>query len=309
MPELREVPQPRPGKGEILVKVACSSVNYADTMMRRGFYLQKPQFPFIPGFEFSGTVEQAGEGVKQLNPGDRVMGTGAATYAEYTVANAGAVMKVPSRLTDEQAAAFPVIYITAYAMLKLSARAQAGETILIHAVAGGVGTAATQLAKHLGLRVIGTASTDEKLQTAARLGADVTINYAKGDFVEPVLQATKGRGADIIFESIGGDSLTRDVKCAAPFGRIIVYGIAGGPGPTPEVGQLFHHSVSVGAFWMFTLAQEPEKQAAVVRELIELVEKTDIVPVIGKVYPLERGAEALQALESRASIGKLLLKL
>ena len=309
LPELREVPQPEPGKGEVLVKVSNSGVNYADTMMRRGFYIQKPKFPFIPGFEFSGVVAEAGEGVKNVKPGDRVMGTGHNTYAEYTIADATGLMPVPAAFTDEQAAAFPVVYVTAFAMLKLSARAQAGETILVHAAAGGVGTAAVQLAKHLGLRVIGTASSDEKLATVRRLGADVTINYSDGDFVQPVLDATGGRGADIVLESIGGDFLAKDVKAAAPFGRIVVFGMASGSQGPLDPGSLYWNSVSVSAFWMFTFTHDPGRLAPLLKELFEIVDKSKIAPVIGKVYPLAEGAQAFRDLESRKSTGKLLLKL
>lgn len=308
LPELREVPTPRPGKTEVLVKVSAAGVNYADTMMRRGFYLQKPRFPYIPGFEFSGVVVEAGEGVKKFHPGDHVMGTGQSTFAEYAVASAGGIMPVTASFTDEQAAAFPVTYLTAMGMLRISAHVQAGETILVHAAAGGVGTATIQLAKHLGLRVIATASTDEKLDLARRLGADVTINYRTGDFVEPVLEATKRRGADIIFESIGGDFVKRDIAAAAPFGRIVVFGLASGSLEPPDLGAMFRNSVAISVFWMATLSQSPERLAGVVRELLGIVEAGHIQPVIGAVYPLEKGADALLALESRGTIGKVLLK-
>jgi NADPH2:quinone reductase len=309
LPELREVPPPRPGKTEVLVKVSAAGVNYADTMMRRGFYLQKPHFPYIPGFEFSGIVTEAGEGIKNFRPGDRVMGTGKSTFAEYALAPAAGLMPVPASFTDEQAAAFPVTYLTAMGMLRVSAHAQAGETILIHAAGGGVGTAAIQLAKHLGLRIIATAGSDEKLDLARRLGADVAINYRKANFVQPVLEATNQRGADIIFESIGGDFLERDIATAAPFGRIVVFGMASGSFERPDVGAMFHNSVAVSAFWLMTLAQDSGRLAAIVRELLAIAEAGHIQPVIGAVYPLEKGAEALLALESRATTGKLLLKL
>lgn len=308
LPEIREVAAPRPGKEDVLVRISAAGVNYADTMMRRGFYLQTPVFPCILGFEFSGVVTEVGEGAKRWRPGDRVMGTGKSAFAEYAVAPEAALMPVPSAFTDEQAAAFPVIYLTAFAMLKISANAQAGETILVHAAGGGVGTAAIQLAKHLGLRVIATASSEEKLATARRLGADVAINYSVADFVPPVLEATEGRGADIIFESIGGDFLERDIRAAAPFGRVVVFGMASGTQPPVDVGSMFRNSVSVAAFWMVTLGQRPERQAQLVGELLTIVEQAKIVPVIGGIYPLEKGAEALLALESRRTIGKLLLK-
>jgi NADPH2:quinone reductase len=308
MPELREVPKPEPGKTEVLVKVSAAGVNYADTMVRRGFYLQKPAFPLIPGIEFSGVVEAAGPAVKHVKPGDRVMGTGTHAFAEYTVAPAGAVMTPPRKFTDEQAAAFPVVYMTAMGMLRIAAHARSGETILVHAAAGGVGTASIQLAKHLGLHVMAAASTDEKLATASRLGADAVINYSREDFVQPVLEATHGRGADIIFESIGGDFLERDIRAAAPFGRIVVFGIASGTAAPPDIGAMFRNSVTVSVFWLFTLLQHPELLAPVVRELLELADKGAATPLIGGVYPLEKGAEALEALEARRTTGKLLLK-
>jgi len=309
LPQLKDVPEPEAGKGLVLVKISASGINYADTMMRRGFYLQNPQFPFIPGFEFSGVVEAAGEGVKNVKPGDRVMGMGQSTYAEYTAVPAGTLLPVPAGFTDEQAAAFPVTYLTAYGMLTVTARAQAGESILVHAAAGGVGTATIQLAKHMGLRVIGTASSEEKLQLARRLGADVTINYAETDWVKPVLEATAGRGADIIFEPNGGNALERDINAAAPFGRIIVFGMASGSQIDPSLGTMFQNSVAVSAFWLFTLMREPERMAAVVRELTALAESGRIAPVIGRIYPLEEAAQALLDLESRKTTGKLLLKM
>jgi len=305
---VREVARPRAGKDEVLVKVAAAGLNYADTMVRRGFYLQKPEFPHIPGLEFSGTVEQTGENIAGVKPGDRVMGMGRATFAEYVAAPAGAVMPAPKRFSDEQAAAFPVVYLTAYAMLRIPARAQAGETILVHAAAGGVGTAAIQLAKMLGLRVIATASSEEKLAVARRLGADVTIDYAERDFVKPTLEATEGRGADIIFESIGGDFPERDIRATAPFGRVVVFGMASGRQGPMDARAMFRHSVSVSAFWLVTLHQEPARFAGIVRELLELVEMGAISPVVGGVYPLEKAAEAFAALESRKTIGKLVLR-
>jgi NADPH2:quinone reductase len=308
LPELREVPVPRPGKGQVLIRVSAAGVNYADTMMRRGFYLQKPTFPFIPGFELSGVVAEAGLGVERPRPGDRVMGTGQSTFAEYALAPAAALMPVPASFTDEQAAAFPVTYLTAFGMLRISANAQPGETILVHAAAGGVGTATIQLAKYLGLRVIAAASSDEKLETARRLGADVAINYSQADFVAPVLEATGQRGADIVFESIGGDFLERDIRAAAPFARVVVFGMASGKQEPPDLAAMFRHSVSVAAFWMVTLIEQPELLARIVAELLSIVEKAKIAPVIGGVYPLEKGAEALLALEARRTIGKLLLK-
>ena len=305
MPAIAEVPQPQPGENDVLVKVADSGVNYADTMIRRGQYMSKPTFPVIPGFEFSGTVVR---GSGPWSEGDRVMGLGSACYAEYVSAPAAAIMPVPGGFSDEEAAAFPVTYLTAMGMLRLSVKAAAGDTILIHAAAGGVGTASIQIAKALGLTVLATASSDEKLKLAKELGADFTFNYLDKSFVEPVREFTAGRGVDIVFESIGGDSLLQDIAVAAPFGRIVVYGAASGMGSDPTISELFRNCVSVSAFWLQTLAQNQGELNTVLSELIEIVDRHELRPVIGRIYPLQDASQAWHDLESRKSTGKLLLK-
>jgi NADPH2:quinone reductase len=305
MPELADIPVPNPGPNEVLVKIAASGINYADTLIRRGQYLVRPPFPFIPGFEFSGTVVH---GAGPWSEGDRVMGMGMACYAEMVSAPAAAQMPVPAGFSDLEAAAFPVIYLTAMGMLRLSVRAGEGDSILIHAAAGGVGTAAIQLAKALGLTVLATASSDEKLELARSLGADFTVNYAKESFVEPVKEFTDGQGVDIVFESIGGDFLTKDIEVAAPFGRIVVFGVAGGVRADPSILKLFPNSVSVSAFHLQTMMRNQEGFNEVLSELIDIVERHALRPVIGKIYPFERCAEAWQDMESRRSTGKLLLQ-
>jgi NADPH2:quinone reductase len=307
-PQLQSVPDPVPGERELLVKVEAAGINYADTMMRRGFYIQKPVFPYIPGFEFSGTVVGLGPACVPSWQGARVMGLCQSAYAEYlTLAEAQAI-PIPNKFSYEQAAAFPVVFLTAYAMLKISAKAVPGETILIHAAGGGVGTAAIQLAKKMGLAVIATASSDEKLERVKALGADFTVNYKKRDFVEPVLQFTQGRGVNVVFESSGGDFLDKDIDATAPFGRIVVFGMAGGTLPPPDLAKMFKHSISVTAFWLLTLTQQPARFKLIVQELMDFVDQQEIGPVVGKVYPLKDAAEALKALESRQTYGKLVLK-
>jgi len=305
MPSVVEVPTPKPAAGEVLVKVSASGINFADTMIRRGAYASKPTFPFIPGFEFSGLVAKA---AGPWSEGDRVMGMGANCYAEYVVAPAAALLPMPAGFSDEEAAAFPVIYLTAMAMLRLSVNAAEGETILVTAAAGGVGTASIQLAKALGLTVLAAAGSDSKLALARSLGADLALNYRQGNLTEPVKSFTGGRGVDIIFESTGGDALERDLAVIAPFGRIVVFGAAGGPSPNLDVRKLFQNSVSVAGFWLSTLIQNQGVMNEVVGELIEIVDRHAIRPVIGKVYALQQAAEAWQDMESRLSTGKLLLK-
>jgi NADPH2:quinone reductase len=305
MPSVVEVPTPEAGAGEVLVKVSVSGINFADTMMRRGTYGTKPKFPFIPGFEFSGVVTKA---AGPWSEGDRVMGMGASCYAEYVVAPAAALLPAPAGFSDEEAAAFPVIYLTAMAMLRLLVNAAEGESILITAAAGGVGTASIQLAKALGLTVIAAAGSEHKLALARSLGADLALNYTERDLTEPVKSFTGGRGVDIVFESTGGDALDRDLALAAPFGRIVIFGAAGGPSPDLNVMKLFRNSVSVAGFWLTTLTQNQDVMNAVVGELVELVDRHDIRPVIGGVYDLDQAARAWQDMEARHSTGKLLLK-
>jgi NADPH2:quinone reductase len=305
MPAIAEVPRPEPGPNDVLVKVAACGINFADTVIRRGQYLTRPKFPLIPGFEFSGTVAR---GAGPWHEGDLVMGMGAACYAEMVSAPAATLMPIPVGFSELEAAAFPVTYLTAMGMLRLSVKAREGDSILIHAAAGGVGTASIQLSKALGLTVLATASTEEKLALARQLGADFTANYRDASFVKPVKEFTAGRGVDIVFESIGGDSLAQDIDVAAPFARIVVFGSASGGRTDPPITKLYRNSVSVSAFWLQTLMHNQDEFNGVLSELIEIVERHALRPVIGKVYPLEQGAQAWQDMEARRSVGKLLLE-
>jgi NADPH2:quinone reductase len=307
-PRLQSVPDPVPGESELLVKVEAAGVNYADTMMRRGFYVQKPAFPYIPGFEFSGTVVGLGPASPPSWQGARVMGLCQNAYAEYVKVAETQAIPIPKKFSFEQAAGFPVVFLTAFAMLKISAKAVPGETILIHAAGGGVGTATIQLAKKMGLTVIATASSDEKLERVKTLGADFTVNYSERDFVQSILQFTQGRGVNVVFESNGGDFLDKDIDVTAPFGRIVVFGMASGALLPPNLAKMFGHSISVAAFWLVTLTQQPARFKLIVQELLDFVDRQDLHPVIGKVYPLGDAAEAWKALESRQTYGKLVLK-
>lgn len=308
-PRCESIPDPGPpGRGQLLVRVAAAGVNYADTMKRRGFYLQKPKFPHVPGLEFSGLVEMAGPDTSGWEAGRRVMGMGSGTFAEYLTIDARAALPVPEQFSLQEAAGFPIVFLTAYPMLVYLGHAQAGETVWIDAAAGGVGTAAIQVAKHLGLQVIAGASTDEKLERLRALGADFTINYLRHDFVPLVKEYTGGWGADISLESIGGDFVTKCIQASAPFGRIVVFGRASGQGGTPDLGLLYQNSVSVSAFWLVTLASHVPLYQKVVAELYEIIHNSKIRPIIGGVYDFEQAAEAMRALESRRTFGKLLVK-
>ena len=308
-PTCDTVPDPGlPRKGQMQVKVAAAGLNFADSLMRRGFYQPKPQFPYVVGLEYSGVVEAVGPETPGWELGSNVMGMGFGTAAEHIVVEARGALPVPQRFSLEEAAGFPVVFITAFAILTVSGRARAGETVLIHAAAGGVGTAAIQIAKHLGLNVIACASTDEKLQRVRELGADFTINYSRDDFVPLVKQYTSGRGTDIVIESVGRDFVRRSLSCMAPLGRIVIIGRASGPSPPIDSAELFPNCASISAFWLMALTKYPALLAGIIRPLLDLVARSDIRPIIGGIYTCEETGEALRALESRATYGKLVVR-
>ena len=224
---LEEIETPTPKEGEVLVKVAAAGINYGDIAQRQGTYLTRTRPPTTLGMELAGTVAALGPGVSGPAEGTRVAGLGEGAYAEYALAQAHLLFPIPPHLDVAHAAAFPVQGITAYQLLRESAHLQPGESVLVQAAAGGVGTLAVQLAKLMGAgTIIGTASTTSKLDVVRRLGADVTMNYSEENWVERVKQATQGRGADIILEMVGGEIAEQSLQCLAPYGRMVVFGVA-----------------------------------------------------------------------------------
>ena len=210
---LEEVEKPTPKADEVLIKVAAAGINFADTMMRSGNYLTKPDLPFTLGYEAAGTVEELGADVKNLQIGQRVLATSSSGgYAEYATAKAALTMPIPDELGFGESTALLVQGLTALGLLN---ETRTGQSILIHAAAGGVGTLLVQLAKHKGLKVIGTASSEQKLQTVAALGADYAINYSEDDWTDEVLKATDGKGVDWLIEMVGGDIVAKNLKVLA----------------------------------------------------------------------------------------------
>src|SRR5919202_674622 len=228
--KLIESERPSPGEGEVLIEVRAVGVNYADTMRRRNQYVVETTLPFVPGSEVSGIVAEIGPGVEDVGAGDRLvtlLGTGG--YAEYAVVPARNLIPIPDGMDFDEAAAVPLQGLTAYHVLKTSGMLEEGESVLVHAAAGGVGTYAVQMAKLMGAgSIIATASTQEKLDLAKELGADVLINYTEEDWPEKVREATGGDGADVILEMVGGDLIQKNLECLAAFGRMVVYGSASG---------------------------------------------------------------------------------
>lgn len=303
-----DVPKPTPGPGEVLLQVEAASVNYADTMQRRGVYSHGPRPPFIPGLEVAGRVVELGEGVDSVQEGQRVMTfVGRNGYAEFVAVPAHILMPVPEGFSVEEAAAFPIVFATAYFALKPYGRLQEGESVLIHAAGGGVGTAAVQLAKRLGARVFATASSDEKLRRVRELGADELINYRTHDFTEVVRQITGGWGVDLILETVGGDVFEKSFDALAPFGRLVTYGAASGQVGTVNARQLILNNIIVAGVNLNLLARS-RQMASGMSELMQLIQGTNIRPIIGHRFELSQAADAHRLLESRDSFGKIVLK-
>lgn len=299
---VEEIDRPQPGAGEVLIRTAVAGVNYADVMLRNGNYLSKPTLPFTPGFEVAGVVESVGAGVEHLRAGQRVMATLAGGgYAEYAVADAVRVVPLPDSLDFGQATALLVQGLTALGLLQ---GLRAGQTVLVHAAAGGVGSLLVQLAKQRGARVIGTASTAAKLETVAQLGADATINYTGADWAEQVLAATGGKGVDLLIEMVGGEIGARNVELLAAGATMIVYGAASGEDFQISALGLLGKNLTVRGYTLYS--ESPETLAEFTRELTAHVEAGRLRITV-REFPLAEAAAAHRAIEGRQTTGKVVL--
>lgn len=305
-----DVERPSPGEGQVLVEVEAAGINYADTMRRRDQYLTRQRFPFTPGSEVAGTVVEVGEGVENASEGDRIvtlLDTGG--YADFAVAPATSLIPLPDNLGFDEAAAVPLQGLTAYHVIKTSGALKEGESVLVHAAAGGVGTLAVQMAKLLGAgRVIATAGSPEKLDLARALGADVLIDYTEEDWPEKVLEATNGEGADVILEMVGSDFPEKNLRCLATFGRMVVFGSASGERGTLVPAALMTGCQSVVGFWLVPITQRPDLLRPSLERTLGWISSGDLKLTIGATYPLEKAAEAHADLEGRKTTGKLILR-
>ena len=305
---LEDIETPTPKAGEILVKVAAAGINYADLAQRQGAYLTRTITPMTPGLEFAGTVAALGSGVSAPAVGARVVAFGDGGYAEYALAQAATTIPIPPNLDFIHAAAFPVQGITAYQLLRESARIQQGESILIHAAAGGVGTLAVQLARLMGAgTIIGTASNAGKLELARRLGADVAINYTDENWVEQVNTATGGKGVDIILEMVGGRVAEQNLQCLAPFGRMVIYGAASGQIAQFSGIQLMYKNQAIIGYWLTSQLNRPDHITLAVMELMQYLISGKLEIVVGQTFPLAQAAEAHRAIAERKTMGKVVL--
>jgi NADPH2:quinone reductase len=304
-----EVERPSPGEGEVLVEVKAAGVNYADTMRRRNRYLEETPLPFVPGSEIAGVIAETGAGVEGAKEGDRVVTLlGIGGYGGYAVAPARRLIPIPDGMDFDQAAAIPLQGLTAYHVLKTSGMLKEGESVLVHAAAGGVGSLAVQMAKLMGAgSVIATASTREKLDLAKELGADVLVNYAEEGWPERVLEATDGEGADVILEMVGGDFVQKNLRCLAAFGRMVVYGAASGERGSLAPMDLMHKNQVVAGFYLPQIMGRPDLFAPSLEEILDWIASGQIQLNIGARYPLEKARKAHDALEGRQTTGKIIL--
>jgi NADPH2:quinone reductase len=305
---LEEIPTPAPKAGQALIKVEAAGINFADLAQRQGAYLTRTRTPMTMGAEFAGTVAALGPGVTTPAVGTRVASVGEGAYAEYAIAQAGSLIPIPPNLDFVHAAAFPVQAITAYQLLRESAHLQPGESVLVHAAAGGVGTLAVQLAKLMGAgTVVGTASNPEKLALVRRLGADVAINYTEPDWVEQVKQATSGKGTDIILEMIGGSISEQSLQCLAPFGRMVIFGATSGQIAQFTGIQLMYKNQSIIGYWLTSRLQHPDRIATAALELMQYLASGKLEIVVGQTYPLAEAEQAHRAIADRQTMGKVVL--
>ena len=304
-----EAPEPEGTPGTLGVDVRAAGCNFFDILLVQGKYQMKPAFPFIPGAELAGVVRELGPGVTGFRVGDRVFGGLAlGAFAERVAIPAAALHPMPDAMTFPEGAAFPVVYPTSHAALVHRANLRPGETLLVHAAAGGVGVAAVQIGKALGARVIATAGGAEKLEVARRAGADEAIDYSKGDWVDAVKRATGGRGADVIYDPVGGDIFEGSMKCIAWNGRLLVIGFAGGVIPEVKANRILLKNISVvGLHWGAYAQNEPERVPEVFAGLAKLYESGHVRPLIFGTYGLDEVPQALDALGGRSTYGKVII--
>ncbi len=314
---VQDVPEPAPQPGQTLVRVSAGGLNFADLMASKGGYPGTPPPPLIAGREFSGVEESTGR---------RVMGyTQRSAFAEKTAAHSNLLWPVPDHWTDEQAAAFPVNFFTAYLLYwqagmtaspvegrapsLVRAERSSPPRVLIQAAAGGVGTAAVQIGRLLGVEMYGTSSSDEKLARVTELGLDHGINYKRNDYQEAVMNFTRGEGVDAVFEMLGGEHTAKSLRCLRDFGRVIQYGTATGKQPQLDVRALYAKSASVQGLWLTYLSQKREIMEPAWQQLSAWIGERKLAPQIGQVFPLARAAEAYQLLEDGKNYGKVVLKI
>jgi NADPH2:quinone reductase len=309
---LEDVEAPEPGAGEVRVRVHAASLNFPDVLMCRGGYQVKPPLPFTPGAEVAGVVDALGADVDELHIGDRVLAVPiVGAFAEYTTARAsGGVFRIPDTMSYAAASALHIVYQTGHVALHRRANIQPGETLLVHAGAGGVGSAAIQLGLAAGARVIATAGGAEKVQVCRKLGAHLALDYREQDFVDAVTDFTGGRGADVVYDPVGGDTYDRSTKCIAFEGRILIIGFTGGRFAEARTNHVLIKNYSVvGVHWGLYNLMNPQIIRETHDDLMRLFESGRIDPLISQTVALADVPAALARLGSRGTYGKIVCEL
>lgn len=306
---LHEVDEPQPGPGQVRVRVLAAAANFADVLLCLGEYQVRPPLPFTPGMELCGEITALGDGVAGFNIGDRVIGGATSEhggFAESAIMPVSTVFHAPRSLDDAEAAVLTIGYQTAWFALHRRTQLQPGETMLVHAAAGGVGSAAVQLGKAAGATVIGVVGGADKSAYATELGADVVVDRREQDFVEVVKAVTAGRGADVVFDPVGGDSYTKSTKCIAFEGRVLVIGFAGGTIPTPGLNHALVKNYSIiGLHWGLYNTQNPAPVRECHDELTRLADRGVVKPLIGERLGLSDVPDGLARLGEGSTVGRL----
>lgn len=308
--EIVEIERPVPKGREVLIEIKAIGVNYADTARREGQYVVKTPLPFIPGAEIAGVIAAVGELVTNVKPGMRVVTLiESGGYSEFALADERSLIPLPEQLDFQNAVALPLQGLSAYHVLKTMGRLEKGETVLVHAAAGGVGTLSVQLAKLFGAgKIIATASSPEKLELARQMGADVLVNYTEPNWVDQVLEATGGKGVDVALEMVGGEVFNKTLKCLATFGRLVVFGAASGEQSRMYPASLMARNQSVIGFFLPQIMRKPELLQTSLVELLSYLGEGKLKLTLGGVFPLEEAADVHRLLQSRKTTGKLILE-
>lgn len=304
-----DIEKPKIGDQEVLVEVKAIGVNFADTARREGKYVVPTALPFIPGAEMAGIIVSVGKAVEGFKSGMRVVSLiDSGAYAQFAKVHVMALTEIPDGVAFTDAVALPLQGQTAYHILKTMGRLEKGETVLVHAAAGGVGALSVQLAKLFGAgKVIATASSDEKLAHAGRLGADHLVNYTEQGWEEKVRELTERKGVDIALEMVGGEIFEKTLKCLAPFGRLVIFGGASGEQSILNAGQLMRRNHSVIGFFLPQIISKPELYQSSLGELLNYVDRGELKLTISGIYRLDEAAEVHRLLQGRKTIGKLVL--
>jgi len=302
---LKEIPTPSPAAGQVLVRIHAAGVNPYDTYMRNGTYAIKPPLPYTPGSDGAGVVEAVGEGVNRVKPGDRVYVAKTLTgaYAEFALTLESQVHPLPAKITYAQGAGVWVPYGTAYHALYQCARARAGETLLIHGASGGVGIASVQIARAMGMIVLGTAGTKKGLELVKREGAHHVFDHTQPGYLEQILKVTSGQGVDLILEMLANVNLAKDLKLLAFQGRVVVIGSRGDVTITPRDLMTRRASIHSFTLWGITEAEDKEIHAGIVAGL----EDGTLRPIVGKELPLAEAARAHKEVMEPGAFGKIVL--